>query len=579
MKFIIDKLEHLALGQEQVALGQEHLALGQKEMALKQEQLALGQQEIRANLSLLSAPAGLISPSLSPANIASDTNEILRRTNELHVFKSLDPDAAAVLTPAQHAELRGLCSEGDEAVLVAYLTSFLIPLVHTGGRVLVNSERYAWLRRGARSLAKFDKKPDLFVAPHYCVELKEPTDTNNSALVSLRTRLACPFLFGRPLSMVWYDSINVLAAKKKLTLEAEGELMIYLQWITEPLAAPAPPCFNQLSRGMVFSVDEFALLKCQRGQITWKTSALWTQPGSAGLIRDFFSDAESAWPFSIRFLCHQFGVTPLRFLGSGATGRTLLVEMRAQPGKFKVMKVVCGQAGVLLLEHEHRFVGGLSAAQRSLSCFPRGSYFDRLIEHSVDPLAAACLMDEFGEAIEQSTTDQQRTPPLLTNAALFWSSFSCLHALHCGGIVHGDPRLPNLLRRRSGPIDVESNRIACACSEWAINEPVTPSSGLNHDASVCSLNGEFFWIDFAHARSLQEYDDHQLLFERDLLAFFRSITEHDSTPGSVNRHQDALFSLLPVHFAQYSKVLQDADACKGMAQSLLDAIQSGTKSR
>lgn len=526
---------------------------------------------MQEQLNHLAAPTGSLSPSLTPANIASDTNEILRRSNELHQFKSLDPAAAAVLTMDQQKELRGLCSEGDEAVLVAYLTSFLTPLVHIDGRVLVNSERYAWLRRSALALAKFDKKPDLFLAPHYCLELKNPTDTNNSALGSLRERLACPFLFGRPLSPVWYDSINVFAAKKTLTPEAEGELIIYLQWITEPLASPAPPCFNQLSRGMVFSVDKFALFKSQRGQITWKMSGEWTQFGSAGLIRDFFSGAaaESAWPFSIRFLCDQFAVTPLRFLGAGATGRTLLVEMRAQPGEFKVMKVVCGTTSVLLLEHEHQFVRGLSTAQRSLTCFPRGSYFDRLIQHSVDPVAAACLMDEFGEAIEQSPAEQQRTPQLITNAALFRSSFSCLRALHCNGIVHGDPRLANLLRRRTGPVDVEFNRAAHACSEWAIGKPVPASSGFSSGLSAGFLSGELFWIDFAHARSLQEYDDHQLLFEIDLRAFFRSVIVHESIPDFLTQ----LSRLLSLHFAHYSKLLHNAAACESMAQSVLDAIQ------
>ena len=526
-------------------------------------------------LKSLRGAAGVHSPR-TPAHLASDELARLQLLN--HAIEFCTPaDAAAdsaVLTPEQQSALsaRHSAKRLSEAELVSYLTPLLHRWLCEGGprqfRCLVNSEAVVWLPM-AQDKPQFDRKPDLWLGPYFLATAELPGESAmETAAAAVADHAARDYLyvFGRPSSVDWHDACFPLAAKNDMTNEAVGQLMEYLIALSSAVSRPE----HVSSRGMAFGVQGFHLLEAQRGVITHSETGKWTQGGSGPRLRTFFSVA-SAWELGVEYFCEQLQVLPVRALGAGAFGRVIEVERRgadpSTPAERLALKVVLGADVYRLVVERLRLSSLLESGQSSGSPLELRSVLPSCVEKlQVQPggagsgalgaAAAAFLLQPVGERLLLKT--------LLSKSDDFALALRALHTLHAHGQTHGDPRLPNLLRRVAAASDrqlratvlqapnragvwnpqcdlVQRHRqrlqtggaagdAACASpaseSSSALAAVVASSPAASHPPAAatsgnCKLQpaGSLFWIDFAAPNVAAERNTRQLGVRNDLLLF------------------------------------------------------------
>lgn len=454
---------------------------------------------------------------LSPAHLAVKVETQLRQQKLSTKFEE-DPNGTAVLTQSQQADVIEAAKISEEQ-MVAHLSPFLWPWIHTAGadhRCLVNSETTPWLEVEP-GVAKLNKKPDLWIGPYYIVNaLSSPDPTTSAGLLraELSKSQSFRYVFGTPIHSVWYDSVFALAAKRNLSGEAFGEEIIYLKYLSQ-----GPHSF---SRGMVFDANRFYLLICQKGEITSRVIAGWNQRGSGELVRNFFS-VESKWENAIRYFCHLFGVVPLRHLGSGGTGRVIeVMDVRQQlaspsDNPHFALKVV-------LEEHLQQLTVEYERIRSLIESRNNDDVLNSVLPHSIGDfrtqenesstlVAGAFLLGPVGQPLVCNE--------VISNQTTFVQVFQSLRILHQGGVRHGDPRLPNLLKRvqpvrhsdrHNAAHQPEDSRspmysmyydpsgrpfaVTAASSSSASSLPTISSSASLVSSPSPTTSHPFFWVDF-----------------------------------------------------------------------------------
>jgi hypothetical protein len=154
-----------------------------------------------------------------------------------------------------------------------------------------------------------------------------------------------------------------------------------------------------------------------------------------------------------------------------------------------------------------------------------------------DKSAACFLLSPVGEAVDRSE--------VLKSRKAFLPVFHALRVLHVSGERHGDPRLPNLLRRtRSSPRAAEPSLVArlatlrvapvaaasassssSSHSAVHVHDPIMPSGalgpGLGAAAAAPSAADPLsvVWVDFMVSNARTELDSGDHRFDEDLLLF------------------------------------------------------------
>eukprot|EP01039_Chlorochromonas_danica_P006611 gene6615-7304_t len=291
---------------------------------------------------------------------------------------------------------------------------------------LVNSEYFQWLRcmSGHR---KSDLKPDLFSAYHPLIQYSSPY--NNAPMCTVKR------LFGKFVSWESRSSIHCIwDAKWKIDMQAFGEKCKYLQIAGED-------CFDHNGvalklKGVLFDKDQFWMIKSSGNTIIEVKKCQWCQRGSKELLIEFLQ-GNNPWLEATNALCKELGVSIVDYsnseedlsawLGTGANGRVFRLI------NGQVIKIVLGlksdevEKEYLLMQQHYRCEAITSLV------FPlvEGSY--RRGEVGGVQYAGYLLAQE-GQRIVLPVSNE-----LKRDLAV---SLCGLHS-HC--VIHGDPRIENVL--------------------------------------------------------------------------------------------------------------------------------------
>jgi len=214
-----------------------------------------------------------------------------------------------------------------------------------------------------------------------------------------------------------------------------------------------------LCRGMLFNAKEFWLYESHNGNPLRLIKNELGAPGSLMLVRTFFHDPERPLPdpplvVLLRALMLALGVAPCEispgsgsFLGSGGSGRVFSV---CRGDVFFALKASCvSSQGDLTFEFE-----------QLLSAAARGAPVISVVKDSLRFPVGVDGCSIGGGYLMRETLE----PFEITSQARCKAAFDSLFALHAKGIVHGDARLPNLLKTgpTSRPIWIDIRRVVYA---------------------------------------------------------------------------------------------------------------------
>jgi hypothetical protein len=307
-------------------------------------------------------------------------------------------------------------------------------------------------------------KPDLFVAYHALVEEKEPYD---NAPQCTEERLFGKFPCWNCRSSIWC----ILDAKWKINDEAFGEKCKYLQ----SCGSKCRIWQNEIPtlKLMIFDVDDFWMIEGQETEITQVKICKWSQSGSAQELKTFLTTFDP-WMTCTELLLQMLQVqlddsTPI--LGAGAYGRAF----RLNDGH--VLKVAVGPLAPRLEGEYNKILSIQNNPQTAHFVIPVVPNSFRYCRYDDEVCYAGYLLEYEGAKVESSCPRlNNRTVPKPSpaeNVEIALVRF--LRSLHQSGLIHGDPRVDNVL----------------------------------------SLNGQFKWIDFmdsSWSEALARVEDFVLLF-------------------------------------------------------------------
>ena len=336
----------------------------------------------------------------------------------------------AILTSGEQDALL-LCS--SEMEVVKFITPFLWDIRGAGdkdesfGGVLVNSENNQWLDNSANPLSpNLRLKPDLFSSWRPFVIERTRSERQGEGSVFCYGVLAHRLLQRDGAVRELYEA----KFNRNLTNADFGELVEYHRLIPG------------LCRGMLFNQTQFWLYSSFDGHPSKLVRSVWTKDGSHGLVREFFEVCREEPPLlvALRALTSTLSVrlssNGTIFLGAGGSGRVFLVERitlgNAQPGML-ALKVVVGEHPSLLANEFQ----AMSAAQHLYApVVPVVAGSLRLLNET----SGGYLLSEVGTVFE------------LTGLNSCIMAFASLQALHALRVMHGDARLPNLLKMPDGKL-------------------------------------------------------------------------------------------------------------------------------
>jgi len=231
----------------------------------------------------------------TPAALAEQFVDALTKTDSY--IELPDAEGQPFLSPTEQdeAEKAGSVRETD---LVAYMNSHfrqrLLPCF-PAGYVLVNSEHYRWLEQ-VPSQKSTATKPDLFIAPRALVAFRAPhqhaASGQEHGLLAVRSTKSSVGL--------------ILDAKKKLNTTALGEFLPYILIMVQEGDALNPIA---ISKGIVFDATSFCLVTGVRGTITRIQKGRWSQAGSLNAIQAFVTMQADAWTLALDKACQLLKVS------------------------------------------------------------------------------------------------------------------------------------------------------------------------------------------------------------------------------------------------------------------------------
>lgn len=414
-------------------------------------ELVLGQMATSRQLELvLAGQRTAVSSPLTPAQLAHVVLEALGRITDGVVTVAPRDGAPAILSAALQAAL-GACS--SEAAVVRFMTPILARLrlpapdaaYDVCRPVLVNSELLPWLVPPA-AVGRWNLRmqPDLFVSWEPFVEFRD-SGAAAASQGGASSELSFGVLADHALQRAQCVTEFYEAKRGALTDGDFGDNCGYHQ------------CVSGLCRSMLFGSTGFWLYESVGGHPMRLLKSAWTDGGSADLVRTFFSTGAVEPPLVglLRSLLTDLAVVATHVdpdsrrsdstagrrrrchLGSGGSGHVFVVAAGAGGGApLRALKAVLTSRPAVVA----REFGLMRAAAE------RGAPVVRPVPDSLRVYGAAGDASGGGYLLESVGTAFA-----VTSRGRCAEAFEALAALHASGIVHGDPRVPNLLLTHAAP--------------------------------------------------------------------------------------------------------------------------------
>ncbi|KAG7375442.1 hypothetical protein PHYPSEUDO_001192 [Phytophthora pseudosyringae] len=294
----------------------------------------------------------------------------------------------------------------NEAVFDAFITPFFSDVLHSCGVVFVNSERYHWLAQSTLVPKNTDLKPDGF-ATHPGMYRDKPAPND-------RVKRPDGFRFGVAEEEL-FDCLILFESKLNITARAFGQVVRYLQNL----------CPKSSASAILFDRRSFWLIKSHKSVVVKVEKARWVNMGSKSLFQNFITRNISPWVAYLTNACSSLGVDVVEgdaFLGRGAHGRVFKVT--GQGGEVFALKIVAKCSVGRLYQEEEAL---RNAQHTGLTIRPVGEPIET-------PNSAALLLSPVGKPLPRPTTREEVR-----------NLFGLLWQLHANGLVHGDPRVPNVI--------------------------------------------------------------------------------------------------------------------------------------
>ncbi|KAE9106895.1 hypothetical protein PF010_g12462 [Phytophthora fragariae] len=304
----------------------------------------------------------------------------------------------------------------DEAVFNAFVTPYFNAILDVYGLVLVNSAKCGWLSESTPVTKNADITPNGFATHRGMYRGKpEPKD---------RVQRPSGFRFGVAEEDL-FDCLILFESKIKIDNSGIGQVVRYLENL----------CPKESASAILFDCRSFWLIRSERAVFTEIQRARWTTKGSKSLFENFIHGNISHLAARLSLACLHWHVNVAEgdaFLGRGAYGRVFKVTGRG--GEDFALKIV-EKCSVGRLYREEK---ALATAQRTgLTISPVRKLFET-------PEGAALLLSPVGKPLPQPMERQQ----VLDLFELLWQ-------LHAKGLVHGDPRVSNVILVGEKPLWID----------------------------------------------------------------------------------------------------------------------------
>jgi DNA-binding Xre family transcriptional regulator len=292
---------------------------------------------------------------------------------------------------------------------------------------LINTEHNAaWIQ--CNSKASYNLKPDLFTAHHHLIHF-EAAYENAPKCTAAR-------LFGKFSNWECRASIHCIwKAKWKINMSTFGEICKYLQIAGEDFTD-----YNGVAlklKGVLFDVEEFWMIRSSGNTIVDVMRCPWSQKGSMNQLENFLHVVDP-WLDAADALCRELEVTIVdltattqgqsALLGAGAHGRVFMLT------NGRSIKIVVGKNSHKVEKEYKLMIQCLERVDVNPFVFPivKDSFRSGV---AVGVHYAGYLLEGKGEKITLPVS-----PEVMTELV------ALLYALHSKDIIHGDPRIDNVLR-------------------------------------------------------------------------------------------------------------------------------------
>lgn len=297
---------------------------------------------------------------------------------------------------------------------------------------LVNSEYIKWLRCSSGHI-EYDMMPDLFSAYYPLVLYGAPY---RGAPESEKPRL-----FGGFEGWGCRSSIHcIFDAKWKITMDGFGAICKYLQITGEDCVD-----YNGVAvrlKGVLFDFEELWMVQSSGNTIVRVDKCRIDQAGSREKLVNFLRVTDP-WMEASNSLCalleesivdYSRATSKISWLGSGANGRVFALN------SGRVLKIVVGKRSDDVETEYELMISHLSQAALSPVVFPvvEGSYRDGTVwdggGHVSAVKFAGYMLAEQGVPLKIPLTSELKNKVAVA-----------LYTLHANKVIHGDPRIDNVL--------------------------------------------------------------------------------------------------------------------------------------
>ncbi|RHX96932.1 hypothetical protein DYB25_009262 [Aphanomyces astaci] len=361
-----------------------------------------------------------------------------------------DQDAFWTLNDQVHA------NQLKEAALHAMVATFFEGMLGALGMVYVNCEQHKWLPQASSGSPTTYLKPDGFAT--HAAMYRRATTGRMHASSGHTVRIGVP-------EVGLFDCLIVFECKRVVGDAALGQVARYMENLSTSTGA------------ILFGRESCWLIESHCGIIVKVVTVHWVEEGSKALIREFLANLVSPWVARLTDACAALDVTVEEgcgsYLGRGAHGRVFKVENRHR--ETFAMEVV-----------EKRFSGHLYREQFALEhMHVPGVTIDRV---------EACT--EFATGAAMLTTPVGSPHPRPNTRHDVHGLFCVLKELHDRSLVHGDPRVSNVI------VVEESGEL-----RWIDLSAVRPSNSHRLSLDVEILARSILQVSWEHDMDLNSVFD------------------------------------------------------------------------